>query len=676
MPNATPEDLLAAVREILIARGAMGEDALRQELVAGGHTLDEEGDWFEEMLLETDPLIMPVDGERWVWLPTLLEGRTFTHRLGAAEVKHDLLSLTPDLAPLEVMLGDTPYDRFTDGAAVIVVYPSDEELDARDIEADAATGGAILLDLGRLAGLGLGVGDVVGLRVEQDGLELLAVGEALGAGTGEALAAIVEESPARPHLIENSVWTACAADADRLRRPELPLREQLEACGVARRDSLIGVGDFDFDAWQAEDLVDRISEDHDLDEQEAAAVLLLLRIVAGMTKDLDAAMATDDEAREPAVSEALASWIGPDQGSRGPKDGGDKGLGEGVGEAVALLRDPVVAAAFLDEALGTFGGEPVVLAALTAAWEPEAPRSARVALRWLRGMAVEEMGDILGAEELFQQAETLDPSWAPALLSLALCASDRGDAVRGMSLLRRAGAEDEPLYGFLQQFMPGQGRDLPRNAPCWCGSGRKFKHCHLRQTQLPLAERSAWLYQKAAGYLVAQDTPFVLDLGEARAQHWEGTDGLDRALAEGLIIDVALWEGGVFAEYLERRGALLPPDELQLAQEWLLTRRSVYEVVSAIPGSSLTLRDLRTGAVEEVSEPEQSRRVVQGEYCCTRAASTADGLGIFGGLAPVAPAEVEPLTALLDEDEPDPVALVEVLSRRVAAASTSNAATM
>lgn len=677
MATTSAEELLTATRDLLITIGPMGEAELRQELLASGHTLGDEGDWFEDFLLETDPPIMPIDGERWVWLPTLLEGRTFTHRLSEAEVEHDLLSLVPDLAPVEIMIGDAPYDRFTDGAAALVVYPADEELGDRDIDGEAVLGGAILLERGRLAGLGLGVGDVVGLRVEPDGLELLAVGEALGIGTGEALAALVEESPDRPHLIENSVWTLCAADAGLLRLPELPLGEQLESLGVTWRGSLMGAGDFDFDTWQAEDLARRISEDHDLDERAAAAVLLLLEVVAGMIEDLDAAMETDEDAREPAVSEALASWVGPDQGAaRGPEDRVPKGLGEGVGEALALLRDPVVAAAFLDEALGTLGGEPVVLAALTAAWEPEAPRSARVALRWLRGMAVEEMGDILGAEELFQQAETLDPSWAPALLSLALCASDRGDAVGGMSLLRRAGAEGEPLYGFLEQFLPGQGRDQPRNSPCWCGSGKKFKQCHLRQTQRPLAERSTWLYQKAARYLVEKDTPFLLDLGEARAQHWDGTDGLDRALSEGLIIDVALWEGGVFAEYLERRGPLLPPDELELAQEWLLTRRSVYQVVSAIPGSSLTLRDLRTGAVEEVSEPEQSRRVVQGEYCCTRAASTADGLGIFGGLAPVAPSEVEPLTALLDEDEPDPVALVEVLSRRVAAASTSNAATM
>jgi hypothetical protein len=28
-----------------------------------------------------------------------------------------------------------------------------------------------------------------------------------------------------------------------------------------------------------------------------------------------------------------------------------------------------------------------------------------------------------------------------------------------------------------------QGPKLGRNDPCWCGSGKKYKHCHLRQDQ-------------------------------------------------------------------------------------------------------------------------------------------------------------------------------------------------
>ena len=293
----------------------MDEDELREHLLALGLTLDDDGDWFEEFLVETDPPIMPVADQRWVWLPALLEGRTFTHRLSETEVEHDLVATLEDLAPVEVLIGDPPYDRFTDGADATVVYPSDPALGDRAIDAEAVSGGAILLERGRLAGLGLGVGDIVGVRVEQDGLELLAVGEASGTSTGQALAALVGESPDRPHLIENSVWAVCAADNDLLRRPELPLGEQLESCGVARRGSLIATEGYDFDAGEAEEILRRIQEEHDLDELEAVAVVQLLQIVVGMTLDSTRPWR---QTKKPGSRKSRRLWPGGSVPRRGP----------------------------------------------------------------------------------------------------------------------------------------------------------------------------------------------------------------------------------------------------------------------------------------------------------------------------------------------------------------------
>lgn len=30
---------------------------------------------------------------------------------------------------------------------------------------------------------------------------------------------------------------------------------------------------------------------------------------------------------------------------------------------------------------------------------------------------------------------------------------------------------------------PDDARRLGRNEPCWCGSGKKYKHCHLERDQ-------------------------------------------------------------------------------------------------------------------------------------------------------------------------------------------------
>lgn len=41
--------------------------------------------------------------------------------------------------------------------------------------------------------------------------------------------------------------------------------------------------------------------------------------------------------------------------------------------------------------------------------------------------------------------------------------------------------------GFLRKLFGGDDievpRDLGRNDPCWCGSGKKYKHCHLAKDQ-------------------------------------------------------------------------------------------------------------------------------------------------------------------------------------------------
>ena len=108
-------------------------------------------------------------------------------------------------------------------------------------------------------------------------------------------------------------------------------------------------------------------------------------------------------------------------------------------------------------------------------------------------------------------------------MSLARYASDRGDAERGLALLRRAGLPpDHELVQLLEHFQPAPRPDIGRNQPCWCGSGRKYKVCHLHREQLPLAERAAWLYQKAgADLLEGPFGPLLIETAQARARYWD-----------------------------------------------------------------------------------------------------------------------------------------------------------
>ena len=60
------------------------------------------------------------------------------------------------------------------------------------------------------------------------------------------------------------------------------------------------------------------------------------------------------------------------------------------------------------------------------------------------------------------------------------------------------------LAALLEHFRPSPVRVLAANQRCWCGSGRKYKVCHLHREQLPLDQRAAWLYQKAGVTLLVE----------------------------------------------------------------------------------------------------------------------------------------------------------------------------
>src|SRR5450756_1030946 len=136
--------------------------------------------------------------------------------------------------------------------------------------------------------------------------------------------------------------------------------------------------------------------------------------------------------------------------------------------------------------------------------------------------------------------------------------------------------------------------------PCWCGSGRKYKVCHLHREQLPLAERAAWLYQKAGADLFdGPSGPLLIQTAQARARYWDSPDALERAIEDGLAADAVLFEGGAFADFLAVRGSLLPTDERLLAEQWLLVQRSVHEVLAVRRGEQMTLRGVRTGDVHD-----------------------------------------------------------------------------
>ena len=92
------------IAEILTEQGPMTDEQLLAQLRARGGDLAQTSiTTLEDTLDEDDARVMPLVDERWAWLPSLLAGRVFTHRVSGREVEHDLLDLSPDLDPLAML---------------------------------------------------------------------------------------------------------------------------------------------------------------------------------------------------------------------------------------------------------------------------------------------------------------------------------------------------------------------------------------------------------------------------------------------------------------------------------------------------------------------------------------------------------------------------------------------
>src|ERR1700694_1120855 len=111
------EAIAAVVRQVLSVRGPMAEDDLLGVLDADGINLGPDPDGMLADVLDQDAeLVMPLADERWAWIPALLGGRIFTHRLSAVEAEHDLIALGPDLARLSMLNECETYQRRSAGA--------------------------------------------------------------------------------------------------------------------------------------------------------------------------------------------------------------------------------------------------------------------------------------------------------------------------------------------------------------------------------------------------------------------------------------------------------------------------------------------------------------------------------------------------------------------------------
>jgi len=140
----------------------------------------------------------------------------------------------------------------------------------------------------------------------------------------------------------------------------------------------------------------------------------------------------------------------------------------------------------------------------------------------------------------------------------------------------------------------------------------------------------------------------VMAYAEARALDSDDEGSMAAAMADPLVLDAVLHEGGWFDRFLAERGPLLPADEALLAQTWTLVDRSVYEVLDVDAGNGVRVRDLRTGDELDVRERTASRQASPGQLLCGRAVPDGESRQFVGGLFGVPPGRESTLLDLLD----------------------------
>lgn len=660
------EQIAAEVASVLGAK-VMSSDEILEALTAGGIELGAHPQDRLNAVFETNPggrLLVTVDFD-WAASEPVLLGRWFTHAVSVDELTHDVLTIDTDLIPAAGLFTHEGTRPIVGGGLIsFVMTAGDEPIAVRNVPEDMfPLSAALALPVGTLAGLDVSVGDLIALRYTEDGWQVTTPPAGSPADPQPLITAIDDYFTGLPEItrpigMDQIIWSMCLADPHLLRHPIPPLSTVLPEHFQQIGESLAPI-DFDYDRWRDNNKIRSLQRDYDLDPEAAENTLALIKLVEVLGEVFETLQDSEalqgDQVDEELVEDSSEGTFGDSSGS---------GSTDLINELMPWLESTQIAEALFAETVECERTSPGALALLVQPAMAAATVAAEPNLWWLQGRVWERMCEPLKAKACFEQALDRDPQLIPALIQLARIESDRGQARAALQLLARAGDHADPHHvELLKNYIPQPRTDIGRNARCWCGSGRKYKQCHLHAETAPLVDRARWLYHKGLHFLENNYSELIYSLAVARAASDNSPTAYVEAAQDDLVLDTALFEGGVFEQFVLERGELLPDDERITAEQWLLHERSLFDVIAVTPGHSMTLRDVRTGDRRVVPERTASRQISKGTLICTRVLPVGETWLICGGGDPIDMSERDQLITLLDGD-PEPVDIVELLTRR------------
>jgi hypothetical protein len=213
-----------------------------------------------------------------------------------------------------------------------------------------------------------------------------------------------------------------------------------------------------------------------------------------------------------------------------------------------------------------------------------------------------------------------------------------------------------------EEFKPPEpvrrGPTPGRNDPCWCGSGKKYKKCHLDSDETPQAAAPAirgefvGLRNRLGKFLM--ETASKRDTRLAHEEFFGGGPVEDdqMPLIDWMMHDWVPPRLGrtIMQEYLRERGAGLTPRERELVESWSLSFVGLYEVREVKVGSGLEVKDLVTGEISFVHDVSLSKHLVRWDGLLARVVPGERGNEFSGVGISIPRQQLEPLRAWMEED--------------------------
>lgn len=194
---------------------------------------------------------------------------------------------------------------------------------------------------------------------------------------------------------------------------------------------------------------------------------------------------------------------------------------------------------------------------------------------------------------------------------------------------------------------------IGRNDPCYCGSGKKYKQCHLKIDQE--AEKEKQAMQQAAWYVrrdllrFARDERFSEAFARALPHYWNGLYDLDNAeemsqpeslrFFDWFVYDYEMENGRRPIEiYYEEERDNLSSHQQAVLDSWYQTGPAAAYELFAYSGQLLQLRDFLTGDTFEVYAAGGRGNVEIGDLILARLVPMQEGRLEFSTSAAYLPA--------------------------------------